>query len=54
MASKCNMGGGTDGAGEPEVVVAAATLGTFDAGTGHVQHWTLPMLASNKPEREKT
>ena len=44
-----------DGGDEPEAEAeaAAATPDMLDAGTGHVQRWTLPMLASNKPERKK-
>ena len=42
-----------DGGGEPEVVVATATPDMLDAGTERVQRWTLPMPASNKPERNK-
>ena len=53
MASKCYMGGGVDGGGEPKTVVAAATPGMFDTGTGCIQRWTLPMPASNKSERKK-
>ena len=53
MASKCCTGGGVDGSGEPEATVAAATPGMLDASTGYVQRWTLPMPASNTPERKK-
>ena len=53
MASKCSTGGGVDGGSEPEVEVAAATPGMLDAGTGRVQRWTLPVPASNTPERKK-
>ena len=42
-----------DGGGEPKVVVATATPDMLDAGIGRVQRWTLPMPASNKPERKK-
>ena len=53
MASKCGTGGGVDGSGELEAVVAAATPGMLDAGTGCVQRWTLPMPVSNEPRRKK-
>ena len=53
MTSKCRTSGGEDRSGEPEVAVVAATLDSLDAGTGHVQRWTLPMPVSNEPERRK-